>query len=250
MILATVLVCILGGCGSVSSSEQADSGQQSQEELSVSEFPDTQEEAAPDQESENTSSAAEQAEDALENTAEPEETETEEPEAAISEESAAAEFQGVRVTFDYERAGTPASNQIAVWVEDAGGNLVKTVYVTNFTASGGYQFREDTLADWVQTADPFSMSEAELDAVSGATPDSGTAEFIWDGTDTAGESVPDGQYVIKTEGTLYWSSRVLFEAVVDTAASEGEIPVTVTYSEDDETNKTMIQNLNMSYISG
>ncbi|MCD8029788.1 MAG: DUF2271 domain-containing protein [Bacteroides sp.] len=45
----------------------------------------------------------------------------------------------LEITVDYKRQDGRGSNQYAVWVEDAVGNLVKTLYVTQFTADGGYK---------------------------------------------------------------------------------------------------------------
>ncbi len=161
--------------------------------------------------------------------------------------SADGTFTGLNITFDFTRAGTPASNQIAIWVEDADENLVKTLYATNFTTYGGYAIREDALSHWVEASDLSSMDQSEIDAVSGATPDTGKIEFFWDGTDQNGNIVPLNTYIVKVEGTLYWSSNVLFEGTVDMNNQVGEIPVTEIYSETDETNKNMIQNVRMAF---
>ena len=140
---------------------------------------------------------------------------------------------------------THASNQIAIWVEDSNGNLVRTVFVTNFTAQRrGYRNREDALSAWVKATNPESMSDSEIDAVSGATPSSGTLSYSWDMTDNYGERVPDGVYTIKTEGTLFWSSNVLYSVVMDTnKASAGKLePQEVRSEPNNHDNETMITN--------
>lgn len=78
--------------------------------------------------------------------------------------------QGVRLTFHYTKAATKASNQFAVWIEDSEGNIVKTIAVTDFTAQGGYDKREDALPKWVKAADPAKSAAEQIDAVSSATP--------------------------------------------------------------------------------
>lgn len=82
----------------------------------------------------------------------------------------------LEISFDFARGTTPASSQFAVWIEDSSGNLVKTLYVTNFTANGGYAKRKESIPTWVSKAKPSVLPEAELDAISGATPQAGLGE--------------------------------------------------------------------------
>lgn len=71
---------------------------------------------------------------------------------------------------------------------------------------------------------------------------------MWDLTDASGKRVPDGKYFIKVEGTLYWSSNVLYSAQVDLAG--GSLRVSETRQERSEKgnsrNAGMIQNVRIS----
>lgn len=58
----------------------------------------------------------------------------------------------LKISIDFNRSSTPASNQYAVWIEDTDGNVVKTLFVTNFTSNGGYAVREDSIPTWVAHA--------------------------------------------------------------------------------------------------
>lgn len=58
----------------------------------------------------------------------------------------------LKISIDFNRSSTPASNQYAVWIEDMDGNVVKTLFVTNFTSNGGYAVREDSIPTWVAHA--------------------------------------------------------------------------------------------------
>ena len=157
-------------------------------------------------------------------------------------DEAEAPVTGVELTFRFNRASTHAANQFAVWIEDENGALVKTLFVTDFTAAGrGYLRREDSVASWVKAADPETMDDEALDAISGATPRSGILEYRWDLTDQSGERVPGGVYVVKLEGTLYWSSRILFSARIDTEREEiGDVLVTRSEPENPE-NEDMLE---------
>ena len=62
-----------------------------------------------------------------------------------------------------------------------------------------------------------------VDAVSGATPQTGEVTYVWDLTDINGNAVPPGEYVVFVEGTLRWKNHVLYSGVIEI----GEIPATV-----------------------
>ena len=147
---------------------------------------------------------------------------------------------------------THASNQLAIWVENADGELIKTVFVTNFaSARRGYRSRDMAISHWVGAANPEAMSDSQIDAISGATPSAGSLTYSWDLTDQNGDRVPDGVYTVCLEGTLYWESNVLFIAVIDTRATEpGELPVEMLRSEPDNSeNETMLKSVRIAAIA-
>ena len=80
-------------------------------------------------------------------------------------------------------------NIVAVWVEDAAGNFIKTI--DRFS-----QVRTAHLVAWVADAGP-----GDADAVSGATRANHTTPLTmtWDLRDKAGALVPDGTYTIRME---------------------------------------------------
>ena len=158
----------------------------------------------------------------------------------------------VVISFDYQRGTTLASNQVAVWIENAEGELVKTLYVSDFTAARrGYESRDMTLSEWVKTAVPSDMSDDDIDAVSSATLGTGSHSFAWDLTDENGERVPDGGYTVKVEGTLYWESSILFSSQVDIGSPIfGDLTVTEIRSEPDtQENAEMIDNVRIYVVS-
>lgn len=155
----------------------------------------------------------------------------------------------VEISFDFNRMSTMASNQFAVWIEDEDGQLIRTLYVTDFTARRrGYEKRDMSLPGWVAAAEPSKMTDAELDAVSGATPVSGSQRFTWDRTDAAGMTVPTGTYVVKVEGTLYWESDILYTADINLDAENGMSPVVIETRTDPENqqNEDMLSNVEVN----
>lgn len=163
--------------------------------------------------------------------------------------AATALFADVEVDFDYKEMSGFASNQFALWVENENSNVVKTLFATDFTAAKrGYKKREQSLNNWVAAAKPDKMTDSEIDAVSGATPKSGTQHFTWNFTDNQGKKVPAGKYFIKFEATLFAGSNVVYSGAVDSSQpTSGEITVAIKRSEpDNPKNANMIQNVNMS----
>jgi rhodanese-related sulfurtransferase len=163
-----------------------------------------------------------------------------------------AEIHGVNIDFDFSRMSGKASNQIALWVENESGDHIKTLFVTDFTAARrGYENREDALNNWVNAADPANLTDKAIDAVSSATPQTGHLNYLWDMTDNNGRRVPNGRYFIKLEGTLYWSSSILYTGEIDlNDTNQQELAVRSERSEpDNNDNETMIQNVRMTVMS-
>lgn len=157
---------------------------------------------------------------------------------------------GVSVSFDYRRTRTIASNQTALWIENEKGENIRTLYVSNFTGRRrGYRNRPDSLKNWAGSAFPDSMNDTEIDAISSATLGNGRQDFFWNLTDKDGKEVPDGIYYVKLEGTLYWTSNVLYTGKIDTRnGSQSEIQVEEKRSENGNSqNENMIQNVRMTF---
>ena len=169
---------------------------------------------------------------------------------AFAEDTSSESPTGIEISFTYQRGTTIASNQLAVWVEDAEGAVVKTLLVTDFTARRrGYRNRTMSLPVWVAAADPESMTDAEIDTVSGATPGQGELVYVWDFTNQSGERVPDGIYTVHVEGTFYWESDVLYTAVIDTTNLGNEIPVEIERTAPDtHENENMISDVTIKVI--
>lgn len=169
-----------------------------------------------------------------------------------TEEPEKKEITGVKISFDYARMSGKASNQIAVWVEDGDGKVIRNIYASDFTASRrGYLAREEALSHWVSAVQPDNLTDEEIDAISSPTPDEGRQEYLWDLRDDKNRRVQPGVYYIKLEGTLFWSSNVLFTGVVDTEnILSKDIEVTVQRSEPDtKDNESMITNVKISILT-
>lgn len=88
--------------------------------------------------------------------------------------------------------------QIAVWIEDGSGRYIRTVYVSGF--SGHVRDKQVVLPIWAEA------SEFEgIDAVTGASIDTGHHSYTWNLEDAGGRRVDRGKYTVKVEAS-FWPS--------------------------------------------
>jgi hypothetical protein len=130
----------------------------------------------------------------------------------------------VEVSFVYNKQGGFASNQFAVWIEDAQGRYVKTLYATKFTATGGWKKRELSIPLWVKQSGPGGMNKSQIDALTGSTPRGGNLRYVWDGTNQAGLAAAAGGYRVFVEATLRDENRVLYTADITLGESGAVTP--------------------------
>jgi len=126
--------------------------------------------------------------------------------------------QEVFFGFDFNKRFKLATNQFAVWIEDGKGELVKTVFVTAYTAGKGWEKRPDALIAWRK-----AVKEKPVDGISSATPKSGRVEIIWDLTDTEGNTVPDGNYKLRFEANTAWKTYFEYECTISVKGDEVQL---------------------------
>ena len=88
--------------------------------------------------------------------------------------------------------------QTAVWIENAEGAFVKTIYVSGF--SGYAKEKQINLPVWAK-----SSEFVDVDAVTGASINLGHHVYVWDLIDHNGVKVKQGQYKVLVE-VSYWPS--------------------------------------------
>ncbi|MCL1958510.1 MAG: DUF2271 domain-containing protein [Spirochaetes bacterium] len=158
-------------------------------------------------------------------------------------QQAAAQQAAAEITFSYTRLSGSASNQFAVWIENAQGQYIKTLYATRYTANGGWKRRESSIPMWVKQSGLSNMTSAQVDAVSGATPKAGTLIYTWDGTDSRGAVAPAGNYIIVLEGTLRWENQVYYRAPIRIGQGPAAATVSVEYKGDPGDDRAMISDV-------
>ncbi|MCB0972588.1 MAG: DUF2271 domain-containing protein [Acidimicrobiales bacterium] len=122
----------------------------------------------------------------------------------------------VDLTYSSDGGGQVHNPYLAVWVEDADGNLVTTLAVWYEQSDKGSRWLND-LSAWVAA----DGSSETLQAVSGATRTAGDQSLIWDLTDLDGDPVPAGTYVINIESAREHGPHSLIsqEVVLDSSST-------------------------------
>jgi hypothetical protein len=157
-----------------------------------------------------------------------------------------AQSNRVEVSFTYASQRGYSSNQFAVWIEDAQGRYVKTLYATRFTAAGGWKRRANSLPQWVKQSSLAEMGRAQVDALTGPTPKSGSLRYVWDGTDSTGRAVSAGEYRVFVEATLRNENRVLYTAAVK-PGEKGPVTAAARYFGSDTAERGMIGPVTVTY---
>lgn len=157
----------------------------------------------------------------------------------------------LEVSFNYEKQAGPGSNQYAVWIENNKGQVVKTLFVTAYTTKGrargneklvrGYVKRPLCVPTWVKNVKANDLTDAQLDAFSGATPKaSGKQTFVWDFKDQSGKKVKNGTYKVYVEATLFDKSIITYSGSFSLKGKAGNVKLTSALTEKDEKHANMI----------
>lgn len=98
------------------------------------------------------------------------------------------------VSFTYEASSTERTKRpyIAVWLEDSDGELVDTISLWYEQDGKGQKWLDD-LRQW------YAVGADSDTTVSGATRVAGEYIVSWDGTDSEGNKIPQGDYVLYIE---------------------------------------------------
>ncbi|MCD7937769.1 MAG: DUF2271 domain-containing protein [Tannerellaceae bacterium] len=154
----------------------------------------------------------------------------------------------VEITLSFERQEGRGSNQYAIWIQNSKGELVKTLFVTKFTAQKGWEKRPACAPIWVEKANANALSQEQLDGITGATPSTGSQTYVWDGTDEEGNQVTPGTYTFVVEGTLFNENYVLFKGDIQTTGEERSVVAEPEYHATIETHRDMIKQVSARYI--
>ena len=134
------------------------------------------------------------------------------------------------VTYNWSRLQSHGSNQMAVWLEDTKGKHISTLFVTQWGAKGGYLKRPLALSEWTVKFGLPNATKAEVDAISGATPQTGPQTLVWNGKDKKGKVVPPGTYVVRMEANIKDADKMFFRAEVKIGGKNQETKGAITFT--------------------
>jgi hypothetical protein len=121
--------------------------------------------------------------------------------------------------------GFVPSRQTVIWLEKPDGTFVKTLFVSDYTAYGGYLV-PGICPEWVSKAQWKNVDEEEFDAVTGATPSEGKVSMK---LDCPKDKVPDGDYILFMEVHLNENFNVLCKGEIHVSEKKYETAMTVEY---------------------
>jgi hypothetical protein len=139
------------------------------------------------------------------------------------------------------------SSQYAFWIEDMDGNYVDTLYVTQWTAQGGYRRRPTSISQWVSASGLANMQQSEIDTISGATPRPGDYIVSWDFTDRNGNPVTGTQYRYFIEATMNFNDHALFTGIITIGEALAYNPTPI-FNPPDTGLHNMITNVRVVYF--
>jgi len=134
------------------------------------------------------------------------------------------------ITFTWFRIQSHGSNQLAVWIEDTKGNYICTLFATKFTATGGYIQRPLSLSEWTAKFDLKNASKEEIDAITGATPQSGQQIISWNCKDRSNKALPDGTYIVRMEANIHDADKMFFKGEIKIGGDARQTVGEITYS--------------------
>ncbi len=138
----------------------------------------------------------------------------------------------LEISFPYNRLTGINNTQFAVWIENAEGAYVKTLYVTSYMGKGGFKSRKDALPAWVKSSKVKENTEEKIDAITGATPKTGQQKFVWDCTDCKDKKVAPGEYKYMVEGATRMGDRIICTGKITVGDKEAKSTVEPEYSTD------------------
>jgi hypothetical protein len=115
----------------------------------------------------------------------------------------------------------------AVWLEDEGGKLVKTLFVSSELAQGAFTVEGEICPDWIKKSHWEKASQAEVDAVSGPTPVVGSGSLSFD---LKKLGILPGVYYFFMQVHIHDDYNILFKGKIRAGQEPSEAQAEVFYS--------------------
>ena len=149
--------------------------------------------------------------------------------------------------YTFNKKEGKGTNQMAAWIEDKDGKLVRTLFATRYTTQKGY--KKQALPQGVKKSGMAQLDKAKVDDLTKATPAAGQVTAGWDGKDDNGKSVPDGTYKLVVEATLYQDSDALWTGTFQKGGKEQTLDMkeSLTKEPEKKENKDLITGVKAVY---
>jgi hypothetical protein len=115
----------------------------------------------------------------------------------------------------------------AIWLENEGGELVKTLFASTELAQGAFTVEGDICPDWIKKSHWEKATQAEVDAVSGPTPTAGSGSFTFD---LKKLGISPGVYVFFMQVHIHDNYNILYKGTIRVGQEPAEAKVEVLYS--------------------
>lgn len=125
-----------------------------------------------------------------------------------------------------EREGYPRSDQMVIWLEKTDSTFVKTLYISEYLAYGGYN-EPEICPDWAVKSNWLKVSQEEFDAITSATPNVGLVNME---LSCSKEQVPEGDYNIFIEVHLTEDYNELYSGLVKISQKKDINTLLVSYN--------------------
>jgi hypothetical protein len=132
----------------------------------------------------------------------------------------------------------------AMWLEDTGGKLVKTLFVSNELSANDYK-NGDACPDWVSQASWPSAEQSLVDAVTGPTPNVGSSTMSFD-LDELG--ISPGTYVFNFQVHVTEKYNVRFRASVDAGQTARTLNIEALHTDGKAPSYAVVRDVDVRYV--
>ena len=132
-----------------------------------------------------------------------------------------------KLQITYLVSSDDASRFTAVWLENEGGELVKTLFVSSELAQGAFTVEGDICPDWIKKSHWEKASQAEVDAVSGPTPTVGSGSLSFD---LKKHGILPGVYFFCMQIHIHDNYNILYKGQIRLGEKPAEAQPEVSYS--------------------
>ena len=124
-----------------------------------------------------------------------------------------------------ETPGVAPSYQTVIWLEDAGGNYLKSLLVSEYLSYGGHN-KPDICPTWSRSANWGNLTKSQFDAVTAATPDLGQNTVI---IDCQEQNLSPGVYFYSVQTHVIEDYNILYRGRITIGKGDTENIAEVTY---------------------